>query len=185
MQKITIKTISSQGVESSQSLIKVDAKPVRVNVVPGSKIFVEIDGLVQPVNGQSKPNATKDVQLKKTGQDLIIQSQEGEALVEIVDFYVTENVSVAGVEWAYVDAGIPTKIVVSPEALALDASREVLAIDAVGLSGTGASDASTVVGAPNWMGGLVFGGLAIAAAASGGASVASGGVPETNTVMVA
>ena len=177
MQKISIKTVSAQGVETVQILVRSDDKPVRVIPAPGSKMYVEVDGLLQPVNPKSKSDASKDMQIKQVGKDLVLES-EGEALVEMVDFYATSGATLNGASWSYAEDGVSTQVTVSPESLALNS---------VGLSGTGAADSSSLVSSPSWLSGLMGGGVVLGAAAAAGSSGAAAPAVSavTYTVVVA
>lgn len=79
-------------------------------------MHVQVDGLLQSVNPKAKSDTSKKMQIKQVGKDLILES-EGEALVDVVDFYATSAAMLSGASWSYAEDGISTQVTVSLELL--------------------------------------------------------------------
>ena len=118
--KIQIAQTLPNGQVTQQVLSKVGGEPLKIQAQPGAKISFNVEG-VKPADAANTKAKTGSI--KKTGNNLVLES-EGEALVEVTDFYSTAGASVGDVGWNYaaVDAGATA---VTPEALALSSDAAV------------------------------------------------------------
>jgi hypothetical protein len=153
--KIQVTQTLPNGQVTQQVLSKDEVNVLKIQAQPGAKISFNVEG-AKPADAANAKAKTGNI--KKSGNNLVLES-EGEALVEVTDFYSTAGASVGDVGWNYAatDAGVMTA---TPEAQALSSD------DAVSESG-----ALFPAIAPGW---LVAGGAAtVAAVASGGGSSAA------------
>jgi hypothetical protein len=166
--KIQVTQTLPNGQVTQQVLSKDGAEVLKIQAQPGAKISFNVEG-AKPADAANAKAKTGNI--KKSGDNLVLES-EGEALVEVTDFYSTAGASVGDVGWNYAaaDAGVSAT---TPEAQALSSDAAV--------SESGALFPAI---APGW---LVAGGAAtVAAVASGGgSSVASvGATVISGTVMM-
>lgn len=101
MQQITIVLTMSKGVVIRKTLTKPAGKPVQLSLPPGAKMRVEVQGPTAGGLAQSMASEHKLVQ-KKVGADLVIEG-EGEALVQVSNFYNTKDVAVSSMSWDYTE----------------------------------------------------------------------------------
>lgn len=154
MQQITLTLTSAEGVVTRQTVVKPEGKPVQIKVPAGTKVDVQVQGPSQGKPAQA--GAKHDLQLKQAGKNLLIEA-EGEALVEVSDFYATPNTSVGEVSWNYAEpVANATGSSIEAKAAAEGSASEGLA----GLAG---------LGMPVTLG---LGAVGVAALVSGGGSSA-------------
>jgi hypothetical protein len=153
--KIQVSQTLSNGQVTQQVLSKDGAEALKIQVQPGAQLSFNVEG-GKPVEGMNVKPKTGNI--KKVGNNLVLES-EGEALVEVIDFYSTAGASVGDVSWNYAaqDAGVMTA---TPEAQAISSDAAV-------------SDAGALLStiAPGWL--AVGGAATVAAVASGGSSSAA------------
>ncbi|MBU3647571.1 MAG: hypothetical protein FGM56_05785, partial [Limnohabitans sp.] len=104
--QIEITVTSPEGNSQRYVQQKNAGNPVRFNVPPGAKVDVQIDGVKQTGKELINQQAT---QLRKNGKDLIIETADGEAQIELSNFYqdAAEGETAAilsGSGWSYTEA---------------------------------------------------------------------------------
>ena len=99
MQQIIITLTSPEGVVSHQTVTKPYGKPALLSVPEGIKIDVQVQA---PIEKNITKLKTQDLKLKQVGKSLVIEG-EGEALLEVSDFYSTPDTSIGGVSWNYTE----------------------------------------------------------------------------------
>lgn len=156
MQQITVVLTAVDGVVTHQTVMKPEGKPVQLKVPAGTKVEVQVQGSGQ--GKQPSAAAKNDLQLKQVGQNLVIEG-EGEALVEVVDFYATPNASVGGVRWDYAEP----RVSVESQSVEGKAAAESGAL----MDGGGVAESGVGLSLPVVLG---VGALGVAALASGGVS---------------
>jgi large repetitive protein len=153
--KIQVIQTLPNGQVTQQILSKDGAEALKIQAQPGAKLSFNVEG-GKPVEGMNVKPKTGNI--KKVGNNLVLES-EGEALVEVTDFYSTAGASVGNVSWNYAaqDAGVMTA---TPEAQAISSDAAV-------------SDSGALLPAiaPGWL--AVGGATTVAALASGGSSSAA------------
>lgn len=120
--QIEITVTSPEGNTQRYVQQKNVGNPVRFNVPPGAKVDVQIDGVKQTgkeVIAQQKTN------LRKNGKDLIIETADGEAQIELGNFYQdagaegTSTAILSGDSWSYTEA---EQLSATPEGLVATAA---------------------------------------------------------------
>jgi hypothetical protein len=160
--KIQVIQTLPNGQVTQQVLSKEGSEVLKIQAQPGAKISFNVEG-AKPAEAMNAKAKTSNI--NKSGNNLVLES-EGEALVEVTDFYSTAGASVGNVGWNYAatDAAVMTA---TPEAQALASDTAV--------SESGALFPAI---APGWL--LAGGAATVAAVASGGgSSVASGGITSS------
>jgi hypothetical protein len=167
--KIQVIQTLPNGQVTQQVLSKEGSEVLKIQAQPGAKISFNVEG-AKPAEAMNAKAKTSNI--KKSGKNLVLES-EGEALVEVTDFYSTADASVGNVSWNYA-AGDAAAMTATPVAQALASDAAV-----------SESGALLPVIASGW---LAAGGAAVVAAvASGGGSSAAavaggGGVVASNVV---
>jgi hypothetical protein len=164
--KIQVIQTLPNGQVTQQVLSKEGSEVLKIQAQPGAKISFNVEG-AKPADAANAKAKTGTI--KKSGNNLVLES-EGEALVEVTDFYSTAGASVGSVGWNYA-ATDATVMSATPEAQALSSDAAV--------SESGALFPAI---APGW---LVAGGAAtVAAVASGGSSSGVSAVVASTTTVV-
>ena len=118
--KINLTKTSPSGVIEKNSIAKISGNPVVVIAESNTKIDVLIEQGIEDKNAD--PQKTN---IGRQGNDMLIEA-DGETLVKIKDFYITDGASLGGVEWNLSQAAAIPAESISPEALALESSATVV-----------------------------------------------------------
>ena len=134
--------------------------PVRMTVKPNAKIAIRMDD--QEITGKQTVQG-QTLKLRKVGAELYVETENGEILVYLDDFYQTTDVMLVGADWPYTSD---------------DTLRLVNASEGV-MAGTNMIVASSGV---SWLGGGL--GFAAAAGSGGGGSAAAPEVAKLFKLVV-
>jgi len=167
--KIQVTQTLPNGQVTQQVLSKDGAEVLKIQAQPGVKLSFNLEGAksADAANANAKG---KTGNIKKVDNNLVLES-EGEALVEVTDFYSAAGASVGDVSWSYEAQSVVTdQSTIEAKALATEVAQSnvllspILAgvgLAAIGVSvlGAGSSAAVTPVSATTIAGAVVLGPL--------------------------
>ena len=159
--KINFTKTLPNGTTEQITSVKEVGIPVKIAAQPGVKLDIKIESGVE-----SKKGASAKSTLHRSGNDMIVE-EDGEAIVQVVDFYAVDGASLSGVEWNYTGSVGQDAVVV--------AGNESASTTAAISGSEGTSDLSPQLGLGTLL--LTGGAVGLAAAGSGG-----GGAVAINVV---
>ena len=151
-------------------------QPLQVKVQPGMRLEISVDGVKQ--SGKAQSPEGQSLKLKRVGGHLHVVNDQGETVCELLGFFETPDVTLAGVDWTFV-GGTPAELAevqFTDFGLSSGAADVALAPAAAapGLLG-GAAGGAGVAGGLGGVGAGLGAAAGVAAAAGGGGG--GGGTP--------
>lgn len=97
MQQIIVTLTNASGVVITKNLVKPQNQPVQLSLPPGTQLAVQVKG-PSTHKGVSKGSGAHKLDIKRLGDDLVIEG-EGDALVQVANYYDTKDVSLGKTHW--------------------------------------------------------------------------------------